>query len=348
MKALHLDEQEVRANFFPFTLTRPVVDIRCGILTIREKWKLYLGNRLEPSTGSIDANYEGNVFSANILPSASFAQSVGSSSSLNWEQVRILQYPWHIFTWNDWAIREDFALLTAGRKTSPLPNWVTAEAPENIFVEEGAAIKPCFINASTGPVYIGKRSLIMEGAMIRGPFALCEGSVVKMGSKIYGATTVGPYSTVGGEIVNSVIFGYSNKAHDGYLGHSVIGEWCNLGAGTSNSNIKNNASEVKVWVQSQKDYLSAGVKCGMFMGDYSRSAINTSFNTGTVIGVCANIFGQGLTPKLINSFTWGSQQLSRYEFGKALSDISNWMKLKNRELTDEQATALQHIFNESN
>jgi hypothetical protein len=168
-----------------------------------------------------------------------------------------------------------------------------------------------------------------------------------MGAKIYGATTVGPYSVVGGEIKNSVIFGYSNKAHDGYLGDSVIGEWCNLGAGTSNSNLKNTASDIRVWQQAANDYIRAGLKCGLLMGDYSRAAINTSFNSGTLVGICAHVFGEGLTPKYIPSFTWGTRGLSRYEFEKAVQDITNWKKFKNRELTSEEITLLKHIFEHS-
>jgi len=184
----------------------------------------------------------------------------------------------------------------------------------------------------------------MEGSYIRGPFALCEGAVVKMGTRIYGATTVGPYSVVGGEIKNSVIFGYSNKAHDGYLGDSVLGEWCNLGAGTSNSNLKNNASEVSVWHHPQNDFMRAGFKCGLLMGDYSRCAINTAFNTGTVVGVCANIFGEGMPPKHVPNFSWGNKSISRYEFEKAMVDISNWKKLKNQQLADDEVNQLRYIF----
>jgi hypothetical protein len=168
-----------------------------------------------------------------------------------------------------------------------------------------------------------------------------------MGTRIYGATTIGPYCTVGGEIKNSVLFGYSNKGHDGYMGDAVIGEWCNLGAGSSNSNLKNNASDVKVWHYPSKDYIRAGIKCGLLMGDYSRSAINTSFNTGTVVGVCANIFGEGLTPKYIPSFTWGTKGLSMYEFQKALADIANWKKMKNQELSEAETKQLKHIFEQS-
>jgi UDP-N-acetylglucosamine diphosphorylase/glucosamine-1-phosphate N-acetyltransferase len=178
--------------------------------------------------------------------------------------------------------------------------------------------------------------------MIRGPFALGEGSVLKMGSKVYGATSMGPYCAVGGEVKNSVLFGYSNKAHDGYLGDSVIGEWCNLGAGTSNSNLKNNAGQVKIWTP--KGQVNAGPKCGLFMGDYSRSMINTSFNTGTVVGACCNVFGSGLTPKYLPSFSWGNDGIDRYEFERAMNDIENWKKLKGKKISKKEKYILKYIF----
>jgi UDP-N-acetylglucosamine diphosphorylase/glucosamine-1-phosphate N-acetyltransferase len=186
----------------------------------------------------------------------------------------------------------------------------------------------------------------MEGAMIRGPFALCEGAVIKMGAKIYGATTIGPYSVAGGEIKNSIIFGYSNKAHDGYLGDSVIGEWCNLGAGTCNSNLKNSARDVKMWDENSQSYINAGLRCGLFMGDYSRSAINSSFNTGTIVGVCANVFGEGLLPRYIPDFSWGCKD-EKYVLNKAFRDIDNWKKLKGQSITEKEKQILKHIFTQN-
>lgn len=293
-------------TLFPFTATRAIADIRIGILTIREK------------------------------------EQQGARGILHW--VPRLTRPWHIFQFNAEALVDDYTLLTSGAVSQPIPPSVQAIAPENIFIEEGAILQHCILNASTGPIYIGARAEIMEGSLIRGPFALCEGATVKMGTKIYGATTVGPYSVVGGEIKNSVIFGYSNKGHDGYLGDSVIGEWCNLGAGTSNSNLKNNAAAVKVWDEPTGQFIAAGTKCGLFMGDYSRSAINTSFNTGTVVGVCCNIFGEGLAPKWIPSFSWGHSPSSKYELGKALRDIAGWKRLKGHTLTDAEIQKLKYIF----
>ena len=252
-----------------------------------------------------------------------------------------MQYPWQIVKHNDQQIRQDFILLTDKRKSGIIPVGVTAISPENIFIEHGAKIQQCILNASTGPIYVGKNAEIMEGALVRGPLALCEGSVLKMGTKVYGATTAGPYSILGGEIKNSVLFGYSNKAHDGYLGDSVMGEWCNLGAGTSNSNIKNTGGEIRIWQNSKNKYLSAGNKYGLFMGDYCRAAINTSFNTGTVVGICCNIFSERFPPKFIPDFTWGTE---RYDLEKAFRDIDNWKKMKGSEITAQEKKILSDLY----
>ena len=258
--------------------------------------------------------------------------------------LKLLQYPWEITRLNDWAIREDFNLITSKRKTAPISETNSVIDPSQVFMEDGAKAEYCILNASAGPIYIGKKVEIMEGSMIRGPVALCEGAVVKMGTRIYGAVTIGPHCTVGGELKNVVMFGYSNKAHDGYLGDSVIGEWCNLGAGTSNSNIKNNCSEVKYWIDEDKKEMNAGLKGGLLMGDYSRAAINTSFNTGTVVGVNCNVFATGLTPKLIPSFTWGSDGITRYELSKALQDLDKWKNLKGMSVTAREKQILTDIY----
>lgn len=258
------------------------------------------------------------------------------------EELREIVYPWDICKLNFRAIREDFAFLTKGKKGHHISQTNRVTAPEHIYIEKGAQVEHCFLNAADGPIYIAKGALVMEGSMLRGPVAICEGAVVKMGARIYGGTTIGPNCVVGGEIKNSVFLANSNKAHDGYIGDSVIGEWCNLGAGTSNSNLKNNASDV--WVYTPDAPVNVGLKCGVFMGDYSRTAINTSINTGTVIGVSCNVFGNGLTPKYIPSFSWGSEGIKRYEFDKALSDIENWKNLKQLSLTDSERFILRHIF----
>ncbi len=311
MDILQLEKAFFSDDLLPFTAIRSALDIRMGILTFREKWAY------TPAAERILAH------------------------------ARLIRYPWHIFQYNAEALIEDFALLTAGRISWPIPPSVRTSSPENIFIEEGARLQHCLLNASTGPIYIGRHAEIMEGAMIRGPFAACEGSTVKMGAKIFGATTLGPYTVAGGEIKNTVFLGYSNKGHDGYLGDAVIGEWCNLGAGCSASNLKNNAGEVKVYHPASIGYLNAGMKCGLLMGDYSRAAINTSFDTGTVVGIGCNVFGEGLTPKYIPDFSWGQDGLTRYEWDKAVRDIGNWKKLKNHVLTEEEILTLKHIFDQS-
>ncbi|MEQ1676212.1 MAG: putative sugar nucleotidyl transferase [Chitinophagaceae bacterium] len=261
-------------------------------------------------------------------------------------EVKTIQYPWDIFQLNDWALRQDFDLLTKGKRSQPLSKTNKVIKASQVFLEKGAIVEHSIINAATGPVYIGKNAEVMEGCIIRGPFAIGESACLKMGAKVYGATTLGPRCVAGGEIKNSVLFGNSNKAHDGYLGDSVIGEWCNMGAGTTNSNIKNNASEVKIWTP--KGEMNAGMKCGVMMGDYSRTAVNTSINTGTVIGVCCNVFGSGLTPKYIPHFSWGSDGVARYDFEKALQDISDWKKLKGQVLKDEERGILKYVFERIN
>ena len=336
-----LDDITGKNNLYPFTITRSVADIRVGILTIREKWEKLSGKKIS-TISEINSNdselNEAEQIASNIIPSQQWFDSFLNKQDM---PNTILEYPWHIFQYNDKALRADFELISRGRTSVPISSTNKTIFPENIFIEEGVIIEHSILNASEGPIYIGKNALVMEGCLIRGPFAMCEGSILKMGTKIYGATTIGPYCLAGGEIKNSVLFGYSNKAHDGYLGDSVIGEWCNLGAGTSNSNVKNNAGAVRVWVESKKEYLPAGVKCGLLMGDYSRSAINTSFNTGTVVGVCCNIFSEGFPAKCIPPFTWGQQE---YILEKALLDIDNWKRLKGKTITAEEIKILTDIY----
>jgi len=353
-KRVFLSEQEVADHLYPFTQTRHVADIRIGILTIREKWERLLHLPIHLLKKGEEPPADAVVFAANIIPTVAFIESLYDGNGLpepdqepDYSLVKYIQYPWHIFQFNDWALREDFKLLNFNRVSAPIPDTVQAVNPNNIFIEPGATLSHCILNAATGPIYIGRNAEILEGSLIRGPFSLGEGALVRMGAKIYGATTIGPHCMAGGEIKNSIMFAFSNKAHDGYLGDSVIGEWCNLGAGTSNSNIKNTASDVNVWHYHSREYLKAGLKCGLLMGDYSRAAINTSFNTGTVVGVCANVFGEGMPAKFIPNFTWGNKGLSLYEFEKALSDIRNWKKLKNQVLTEAEITQLKHIFGQS-
>jgi UDP-N-acetylglucosamine diphosphorylase/glucosamine-1-phosphate N-acetyltransferase len=224
-----------------------------------------------------------------------------------------------------------------------LSDSVKVTAPDQVFIEPGAKLEHCIFNASTGPIYIARDAEVMEGSVIRGPFYLGPGSVVKMNSRIYGATSIGPSCLAGGEIKNSILTGYSNKAHDGYLGDAVVGTWCNFGAGSTNSNVKNTAGPVKVWDFDAQKYRYAGIKCGVIMGDYSRVAINSAINTGTVIGVSANVFGAGLLPTIIPSFSWGVNGV-RYDFTKALEAIGNWKKLKQQEMLQIETDILTYIF----
>lgn len=258
--------------------------------------------------------------------------------------VKRIEWPNDVFQLNDVFIRLHFDLLTRGRTSQQISTTNQFIQPQNIFIEEGAVVEYALLNASTGPIYIGENALVMEGTSIRGSLALLDKAVIKMGAKIYGATTIGVQSVAGGEIKNAIISDYSNKAHDGYLGDSVLGEWCNLGAGTSNSNIKNTAGDIKLWNYFTNNYTAAGQKCGFVMGDYSRAAINSAINTGSSIGVSCNVFGEGLLPTLFNHFSWGSKHLSKYEFEKAIADINNWKKLKDKTISAEEISVLKYIF----
>lgn len=376
----------VRNALLPFTFTRPVADIRIGILTIREKWEKYLGS----TTTTLTEDYlsekfpmveleENVMINASFLPNEVLAELVrnlepnqaifkgeeviafftqDTQEEVNFDHYEIIEYnddclfvanPWDIFAKNDAAIREDFELLTEDRKSQPIPKSVNVIAPENIFIEEGAKLEFVTLNASTGPIYIGKDSEIMEGSIIRGPFALCEHAQVKMGAKVYGATTVGPHSRIGGEVSNSVLFAYSNKGHDGYLGDSVLGEWCNLGADTNNSNLKNNYEEVKLWSYETEGFAKTGLQfCGLMMGDHSKAGINTMFNTGTVVGVSANIFGSGFPRNFVPSFSWGGASgFTTYITKKAFETAKIVMARRNVEFDEKEARILEHIFEES-
>jgi UDP-N-acetylglucosamine diphosphorylase/glucosamine-1-phosphate N-acetyltransferase len=260
-----------------------------------------------------------------------------------------VEHTWDIFSKNDAAIREDFQFLTEDRTSQPIPKSVNVIAPENIFIEEGAKLAFVTLNASSGPIYIGKDSEIMEGTVIRGPFALCENAVVKMAAKIYGATTVGPHSRIGGEINNSVLFAYSNKGHDGFLGNSVLGEWCNIGADSNNSNLKNNYEEVKLWSYETEGFAKTGLQfCGLMMGDHSKCGINTMFNTGTVVGVSANIFGSGFPRNFVPSFSWGGASgFTTYVTKKAFETAKLVMSRRNIAFDETEAAILAHIFEET-
>lgn len=374
-----------RNALLPFTFTRPVADILIGIMTIRQKWEMYLGS----TTTTITEDYlsqkfpmvemeENVMINASFLPNTILAEMVSNlqtnqaifkgdeviafytsedQDEVDFDTYEIFEYTedclkvqhtWDIFSNNDAAIREDFALLTEGRKSQPIPKSVNTIAKENIFIEEGATLEFVTLNASTGPIYIGKNSLIMEGSLIRGPFALCEEAVVKMAAKIYGATTVGPYSKIGGEVNNSVLFAYSNKGHDGFLGNAVLGEWCNIGADSNNSNLKNNYEEVKLWSYETEGFAKTGLQfCGLMMGDHSKCGINTMFNTGTVVGVSANIFGSGFPRNFVPSFSWGGAAgFTTYLTKKAFETARLVMSRRNIDFDETEAKILEHVFEE--
>ena len=372
-----------RNALLPFTFTRPVADILVGIMTIRQKWELHLGSTTTTLTEEyLSDKYpmvelEGNVMiNASFLPNAILAELVSNLepnqaifkkdeiiafyTSENQEEVdfdtyEIIEYnddcitienTWDIFSKNDVAIREDFELLTQDRRSQPIPKSVNVIAPENVFIEEGAKLEYVTLNASSGPVYIGRDAEIMEGSVIRGPFALCDNAQVKMASKIYGATTVGPYSRVGGEVKSVVIFAYSNKGHDGFLGDSVLGEWCNIGADSNNSNLKNNYEEVRLWSYQTEGFAKTGLQfCGLMMGDHSKCGINTMFNTGTVVGVSANIFGSGFPRNFVPSFSWGGASgFTTYLTKKAFETAKLVMARRNIVFDEKEAAILEHVF----
>jgi len=285
--------------------------------------------------------------SANNQLQFSNINSTAWFSILTKYEVARIAFPHQIINYNDRFLREDFKFATSNKVKqtllpSPTNNLINKD---QIFIEEGVTMEYCTVNANTGPVYIAKGATIMEGCLIRGPFYLGENSMLKMGTKIYGATTLGNNCVGGGEIKNVIMQGYSNKAHDGYLGDSIIGEWCNFGAGSSNSNVKNTGGEVHIWNNGKNEFMNAGLKCGVIMGDYSRVAINSSINTGSVIGVCCNVFGKGLLPKVIGHFSWGENK--NYEFEKGLKDIKNWKLMKGKTINNVEIEILKHIFETS-
>jgi UDP-N-acetylglucosamine diphosphorylase/glucosamine-1-phosphate N-acetyltransferase len=340
-----LDDLPFNESLYPFGAVKSMAHIRIGIHTIVEKWKMFSSHNIllssEVGPGAVDKNFK--KIKANIIPSADFFNKLGKTNDAipSMDDCKVIEYPWHIFQFNDWAIRQDFELITGKKSSCDISSNNQLVCPENIFVGEGAKVSYSILNATEGPIYIGRNAEIFEGSLIRGPVAVCEGSRIKMGAKIYGGTTIGPYCIATGEIKNSILMSYSNKAHDGYLGDSVIGSWCNLGAGTSNSNLKNTAGMIKMWSKEQNGFIDSGNKCGLLMGDYSRCAINTSFNTGTIVGISCNVFGNVFQSKFINDFSWGNE---KYIFEKAISDINNWKKMKGLEITPEEIESLKKIY----
>ena len=378
-----LFDGNVRNALLPFTYTRPVADIRIGILTIREKWEHRLGLTTTTITEEyLEEKYPMVEMAKNILINSSYLptkaleeqvkllsenQAIFNNGEVvaffakktqeevnfdTYEQFEFeddvikIDHTWDIFSKNGEAIDQDFQLLTQGRRSQPIPEGVRYLNKEHIFIEEGAEISFAILNAFTGPIYIGKGAKIMEGSIVRGPFAMCENSVLKIGAKMYGPTTLGPYCKVGGEVNNSVLFGFSSKGHEGFLGNSVLGEWCNLGADTNTSNLKNNYAEVKLWNYESDRFAKTGLQfCGMMMGDHSKCGINTMFNTGTVVGVSANIYGSGYPRNFIPSFSWGGPSgLTTYQLKKVFQVAEAVMKRRDKVLSVNDQNILTAVF----
>ncbi|MGB5820154.1 MAG: GlmU family protein [Saonia sp.] len=376
----------VRNALLPLTYTRPVADIRIGILTIREKWEMFLGY----TTTTITEDYLSDKYpmvemEENVLINASFLPhkdlvtlvkalkeneaiyqgdeiiafyAKEAQEKIDFSKYRAIPYDgepirientWDIFSKNGKALQADFELITKDRKSAPIPDTNNVIHPENIFLEEGASVQYSILNATNGPIYLGKDSEVMEGSIIRGGFALCEGAIVKMGAKIYGPTTIGPYCRIGGEVNNAVLFAYANKGHEGFLGNSVLGEWCNLGADTNNSNLKNNYDQVRLWSYETEGFAKTGLQfCGLIMGDHSKCGINTMFNTGTVVGVSTNIYGSGFPRNFVPSYCWGGASgFTTYLPKKAFETAKVMMSRRGVVFNEQEAAILNHVFEET-
>lgn len=379
-----LFDDTTRNRLKPLTYIRPVCEIRVGILTIREKWEIYLGQKTSTLTEQylstkfpIEFSDSMTLINSSICPTPALVKAIDNlsvnqvltcddyvvamkkskedfiSATDDAEKIEVskdfikINNLWDIFVFNDQAIREDFALITKDRVSQKLSSSNRILGEENIFVEEGAKVECASLNATEGPIYIGKEAEIMEGAVVRGPFAMKEHSVLKLNAKIYGATTLGPYVKVGGELANVVIFGYSNKAHDGFIGNSVIGEWCNIGADTNASNLKNTYEEVRLWDIEQSTFVPTGqIFCGTIFADHSKCGINTMFNTGTVVGISSNIFGAGYQRNFIPSFAWGGTTgLKLYGLDKAIEVAEKMMLRRGIVMTQEDKNILSHVYN---
>ncbi len=390
MRIILFDQPTIRMDLLPFTFTRPIADLRVGILTIAEKWSKYLQSPVSYQTDSylmskyprLAAN-ENLMINGALLPDQALLDAIqalkfgevlshkrlilaakcAKAQVENWpldpstfkqidypDAVSAILKPWHIFQLNGQEIRKDFALITKGRKSQPISDpHIILYGKENIFIEEGAKIKACIINAEEGPVYIGRNAQIHEGVMIHGPLALCDSAHLNMGAKLRGDNTIGPFCKVGGEVSNSVMLGYSNKGHDGFMGNSVIGEWCNIGADTNTSNLKNNYTSVKLWSYTSHSFEQTGQQfCGLMMGDHAKCGINTMFNTGTVVGIGSNIFGAGYPDNFIPSFVWGGVGTSTtYRIESFFETANAMMGRRGLALTEVDRDIFHYIFDET-
>ena len=378
-----LSDGTSREALFPLTFTRPVAELRVGILTLREKWEKQLGAPCSVLTEAylaekfpLTTTARNVVISADYLPTETLLGLVGqlqlgeaiiangevvayatedATADFSLSSYRSISYDagdatikhtWDIFSKNAEALKADFALLTKGRRSQPLSSTNTVINPDAVFLEAGAKVECSILNATNGPIYIGAGAEVMEGCIIRGGLALGEGAILKMGAMIYGACTFGPYCKVGGEVNNSVLFAYSNKGHDVFLGNSVLGEWCNLGADTNTSNLKNNYAEVRLWDYQKEGFSKTGLQfCGLIMGDHSKSGINVMFNTGTVVGVSANIFGSGFPRNFVTSYSWGGASgFTTYLTKKAFETAKAMMGRRDVEFDDTEARILETVY----
>ena len=363
-----------RESLFPLSYTRPIAEIRIGILTIREKWAKYLAANLSVETADyLQQKFpkkleEDNVFiNGGVCPNKELVEAIqllsdgeglyfentllayrnAANQKVNFTaKFTMVEKLWHIFQYNEKELQSDFDLLTTGRSSQTLSDTNLLLGSENIFVEEGAKVEGAILNATTGPIYIGVNSEIMEGSIVRGPLAMCPNSVLKLGAKIYGATTLGPFCKVGGEVNNSVLMGYSNKGHDGFLGNSVLGEWCNIGADSNNSNLKNNYADVRLWSEHMNCFEKTGLQfCGLIMADHSKCGINTMFNTGTVVGVSANIFGTGFPRNFVPSFAWGGiTGYSTYKLPKVFEVAEKVMARRGIIFDENDKSILEKVY----
>ena len=365
-----------RVNYYPLSFTRPIAYFRVGIFTIKEKWEQYYKSVSVKTEDYLSAKFALKVqkdnlwIDARIFPSQALISELNSlrigealakngtifafrNSTFTRDKLNIIdsnasfnsiENLWDIFLDNDREINSDFEFL-AKRKSQTL-NQSNTLIGDKIFIEKGAKVSCSILNTENGPIYIGKDAEIMEGSLVRGPFAMLNNSVLKMGSKIYGATTLGPFCKVGGEVSNAVFFGYSSKAHDGFLGNSVIGEWCNLGADTNNSNLKNDYAEVKLWNYETESFKNTGLQfCGLIMGDHTKCGINTMFNTGTVVGVSANIFGSGFPRNFIPSFSWGGASgFSVYKLAKVFDVVEKVFARRKLKFDKVEKDILTHVY----
>lgn len=394
MENIILFDDDHWRSLLPLTYTRPIANLRVGILTIADKWKLRLGGNVSYITQDhlaekfpINISDNNLVINARLLPNDNITDLIEQldindallvndtlvAARLNKHQfdnlvedkdieelrgvdmtkhekyLHFIERPYDLYLQNGKEIAKDFKILTYRKKSAQISYHNYPVNPDQIYIAEGAEVTFSSLNATDGPIYIGPGAKVMEGSHIRGPFALCENSVVKMGAKIYGGTTVGPHSKVGGELSNVVIQGYSNKGHDGYLGNSVLGEWCNLGADTNSSNLKNNYAEVKIWDYTKDSFQSTGQQfCGLIMGDHSKTGINTMFNTGTVVGVSANLYGAGFPRTFIPSYSWGgSAGYSTYKIEKVFETAEKVMARRKVPFEEKEKIILQHIFHET-